>query len=139
MVFKDDYWFLSNFYNCKVKWKGYTLDSSEALFQALKSRNWTDFKKFIGLTPSQAKKLGNVIDIRPDWDRIRIDVMRAVLRAKFLDPANVILAKKLLATNNIELIEDNYWNDTFWGKCNGVGENHLGKLLMELREEIKNN
>lgn len=47
------------------------------------------------------------------------------------------LRDKLIATGNTELIEDNTWNDRFWGVCNGEGINHLGKLLMELRDELK--
>ena len=37
----------------------------------------------------------------------------------------------------MELIEGNVWNDTFWGVCNGKGHNHLGKILMKVRDEIR--
>jgi predicted NAD-dependent protein-ADP-ribosyltransferase YbiA (DUF1768 family) len=42
----------------------------------------------------------------------------------------------LKATGDEELVEGNWWNDTFWGVCNGVGENNLGKLLMKIRAEL---
>ena len=40
-------------------------------------------------------------------------------------------------TNNEELIEGNTWNDTYWGVCNGRGQNHLGKILMKVRSLLK--
>jgi predicted NAD-dependent protein-ADP-ribosyltransferase YbiA (DUF1768 family) len=41
----------------------------------------------------------------------------------------------LIDTGNEELCEFNTWGDTFYGVCNGVGKNILGKLLMEIRDE----
>ncbi len=45
------------------------------------------------------------------------------------------LKQKLISTGNSILEEGNYWNDTFWGICKEKEENHLGKLLMKVREE----
>jgi len=56
------------------------------------------------------------------------------LREKFKNP---ILRELLLMTGDAELVEFNEWNDRFWGVCKGVGENRLGILLQEIREEIK--
>lgn len=42
----------------------------------------------------------------------------------------------LINTGDAELIEGNSWGDTFWGECNGIGENNLGKILMKIRKEI---
>lgn len=47
----------------------------------------------------------------------------------------MILSEMLEATGDAELIEGNHWGDTFWGVCNGVGQNNLGKLLMAIRSE----
>jgi hypothetical protein len=47
------------------------------------------------------------------------------------------LKQLLLATGDKELIEGNTWGDTFWGVCNGIGQNHLGKILMAKRTELK--
>jgi predicted NAD-dependent protein-ADP-ribosyltransferase YbiA (DUF1768 family) len=58
--------------------------------------------------------------------------MLNLLRQKFQNPE---LREKLLCTGKLELIEGNYWGDTYWGVCRGVGENRLGKLLMLVREE----
>jgi predicted NAD-dependent protein-ADP-ribosyltransferase YbiA (DUF1768 family) len=60
--------------------------------------------------------------------------MRDLLRKKFRNPS---LRQKLADTGTAKIIEGNYWGDTFWGECPvGNGENHLGKLLMEIRKEI---
>ncbi len=67
--------------------------------------------------------------------------MEQVLRAKFAAPH---LREKLLATGDRVLIEGNHWRDTTWGmvrdKTTGEwrGRNELGKLLMKLRDEIRN-
>ena len=42
-----------------------------------------------------------------------------------------------MATGDAELVEGNTWNDTYWGVCNGVGHNHLGKILMQVRQELQ--
>jgi predicted NAD-dependent protein-ADP-ribosyltransferase YbiA (DUF1768 family) len=49
---------------------------------------------------------------------------------------NPELRVKLLNTGDLQLVEGNYWGDTFWGVCNGKGENHLGKILMRVRKEL---
>jgi predicted NAD-dependent protein-ADP-ribosyltransferase YbiA (DUF1768 family) len=72
------------------------------------------------------------MEIRPDWDKIKLSVMRAILEAKFRRPD---LMNRLIHTFPKEIVEDNNWHDTYWGVCEGVGENHLGELLMEVREK----
>jgi len=47
-----------------------------------------------------------------------------------------LLTRALIATGDTELIEGNDWEDTFWGVCNGMGENNLGKLLMKVRQSL---
>ena len=81
-------------------------------------------------------RLGRRIELRPDWEEVKIEIMRQVLKSKFTH--NPELREKLIATGNTELIEGNNWNDRFWGVCRGVGKNHLGKLLMEIRAELVN-
>ena len=112
--------------------------STEAAFQAAKCKSLDDRKAFIGKTPAEAKKLGRKVSLREDWDDCKVDVMREILLLKFCSPTeeSKMLAKKLVSTGDAELIEGNYWHDTFWGICNGEGENHLGKLLMEIREML---
>jgi hypothetical protein len=59
--------------------------------------------------------------------------MLDILRIKFQNPR---MRDALIGTNGVKLIEENEWNDTFWGVCNGRGQNHLGKLLMQVRSEL---
>jgi len=66
---------------------------------------------------------------------MRIGIMTELVRQKFT--RHVDLKQKLLETGNAKLIEGNHLGDKFFGVCNGIGENWLGKILMQIREEIK--
>jgi hypothetical protein len=85
-------------------------------------------------TPGESKKLGRRCPVREDWEEIKLSVMEELVRSKFSNPK---LSQKLLETNDKLLVEGNTWGDTFWGVCNGRGENHLGKILMKVRSELK--
>jgi len=79
-----------------------------------------------------AKRLGKEVELRPDWPKIKLEIMADLLWQKFV--LNPELRARLLTTGDRELIEGNTWGDTYWGKCNQVGENHLGRLIMRLRD-----
>lgn len=135
--FDGEYRWLSNFWECCITYRGVVFSSLEAAYQAAKSTTQEDFDKFIYLTPGKAKKLGKKIKLRADWESVKLSIMEELLRTKF---SNVILRNKLMDTGKAELVEGNYWHDNCWGsctcvKCGNKGENHLGKLLMKLREE----
>lgn len=139
--FKGDYFFLSNYYNSPILFglangESMMAPTMEHYFQASKTIYLDQQKKILSAaTPGEAKKLGRTCTLRSDWEEIKDSIMYLGLRQKFHNPT---LQKKLLATGEEELIEGNWWNDTYWGVCNGVGKNKLGKLLMKLREEYKN-
>ena len=84
--------------------------------------------------PGQAKRIGRRIELRPGWDDVRDEIMLDLIRIKFYLPS---LATKLLATGDAELVEGNYWGDTYWGVSRGRGENRLGQILMQVRDEIR--
>lgn len=132
--FRGEYSFLSNMYPIMVRIDGESYPSAEHAFQALKSLN-KDVRLAISVcrSPSEAKYAGKHIELRDDWDSVKVDIMYKILLAKFKNPE---LAKKLKDTGSEELIEGNTWNDKFWGVCNGDGQNMLGKLLMKVREEL---
>ena len=132
--FRGEFHWLSNFYSCSVHYEGLTFGNTEAAFQAAKCLDMKERERFFSLSGGQAKRLGKRVELRPDWNDIRIDVMREVLRAKF--GQNPELREKLIATGDAELIEGNKHRDVFWGVCNGKGNNQLGKLLMQVRKEI---
>ena len=139
--FTDEYDFLSNFYSAPIEWGWYTYPTSEHAFQAAKATIPEDAKYVRDApTPGEAKKRGRKIEMRANWDNIRVTVMADILRAKFAQHPD--LKARLLATGDAQLVEGTYWHDQFWGICNcskhgGKGENQLGKALMRLRQELR--
>lgn len=132
--FRDAYAFLSNFYDVPVEYNGLCFCNSEAAFQAQKTVDETERVQFTNLDASNAKRLGRIISLRDDWERVKIQVMYEVCYAKFTQ--NPRLAKWLIETGDEILVEGNTWNDKFWGVCNGEGANNLGKILMAIRTEL---
>jgi len=127
--FRGDYSFLSNFHTCKIEYEGYTYQNVEAAFQAQK--DLTRRSEFENLTPTLAKRLGRKVNLRSDWENVKVGIMKELVKCKF--DHNPELKEKLLETGDRLLIEGNTWNDTFWGVCKGKGKNTLGEILMELR------
>lgn len=134
--FRGEYFFLSNFYEAPVTYRGLTYGSNEAAFQAQKCMTETERAEFTALRPSDSKRMGRRVRLRPDWEDVKIGIMEDIVRAKFTQNAD--LKAMLLATGEAELEEGNNWNDTFWGvhKSNGRGLNHLGRILMKVRAEL---
>jgi ribA/ribD-fused uncharacterized protein len=130
--FSGQYRWLSNFAPALVHLDGIEYLSVEHAYQAAKSFD-AKYRASIArcATPTDAKRLGRTVPLRTDWPQVKLAVMEDLLRQKFSQP---FFATKLHATGNEELVEGNYWHDTFWGVCNGVGENHLGRLLMLIRD-----
>lgn len=121
--FRDELYFLSNMFPCKVK----EFSCVESYFQAMKCPERAN--EFIDLNGYQAKSLGRKVKLVDNWNDKRISVMKSILFIKFQGE----LLERLKAIEG-EIIERNTWNDTFWGVCKDKGENHLGKLLMEIRD-----
>jgi N-glycosidase YbiA len=128
--FSGPYAFLSNFWPCRIEHDGLIYETVEAAFQAQKTLDLDQRVLFTTLGPGNAKRAGRTLLIREDWEQIKLSVMRQLLLTKFSDPS---LRNMLLATGDEELVKGNSWGDVYWGVCNGVGENHLGRLLMALR------
>lgn len=134
--FFESFRFLSNFAWSDIEIDGKKYVSVEHAFQAAKAITQEDHDFVANQpTPKKAKWAGRKINIRPDWNDIKLDVMEILLRAKFTQ--NKGLGEMLLLTYPYELEETNNWGDTFWGVCDGVGQNHLGKLLMKIRNELR--
>lgn len=131
--FEGNYAFLSNFYICDVHYNCHKFRSAEAAFQAAKCPE--RYEEFLTLGPKEAKSLGRKVELRYDWEHIKDLVMYEIVYDKFT--LNEDLKQKLLATDNEELVEGNHWHDTYWGVCNGVGQNKLGKILMRVREKLR--
>jgi N-glycosidase YbiA len=82
-------------------------------------------------TPGEAKKLGRAAKLRPDWEQVKLSVMREALALKFAE--GTAEAAYLVSTAGHYLQEGNTWDDKFWGVCAGEGENWLGFCLMAQR------
>jgi len=132
--FSGEYSFLSNFHHCHVPYNGNFYRNAEAAFQAQKTLDEEVKEEFERLDPLRAKRKGRKLELRSDWESVKVNIMKEVVKSKFM--SNPELRNKLIATRDAELIEFNNWRDVFWGVCNGKGENQLGKLLMQVRKEI---
>ena len=133
--FTKEYRWLSNFWEVDVTLDNDVYPSVEAAYQAAKTLIMSERVPFLTAKPAEAKKLGKTVTKRADWDQIKVSVMRDLLFQKFKNPE---LKEWLLRTGDAQLIEGNWWGDTFWGVCRGKGENHLGKLLMQVRRVYAN-
>jgi len=138
--YEQDFYVLSNFSSFRVFIYGRDFDTSEHAY------HW---KKFATTDRITADLVANACSAheslklatekralrRKDWDQVKVDVMREILRAKVHQHDYV--KKKLLATGDRELVE-NSWRDDFWGwGPNRDGQNVLGKLWMEVRAELQ--
>lgn len=156
----DNEWHaLSNFYQgAPIRVGPYAFPTGEHFFQAMKATSNRDFRKVIACaTPGEAKAEGqHMLRLRPDWERVKYDVMAWVLAEKFSPGRHE--ATVLLATGDALLVEGTTWGDRVWGvdlKAGrklmarpseevwergepwfSPGRNWLGRLLMARRAEL---
>lgn len=138
--FDGQYAFLSNFYPSPFIHEGIVYPTNEHFFQAMKTLDIDERKKIAAAeTPGLAKRMGRNVQLRSDWEKVKVYYMELGLRLKF---ANKALAEKLIATGDEELVEGTKWHDNEWGSCscsrcvNILGKNKLGNLLMKVRKEL---
>lgn len=140
--FEGEHAFLSNFHHCPFTTEsGEQAVTVEHAYQASKTTNRLLAAAIRNApTAGQAKRAGNAVRLRSDWEAVKIGVMRSLLRRKFQDPA---LRQMLLDTGDAMLVEGNDHHDNFWGTCScsacsaKASLNVLGELLMGIREEIR--
>ena len=132
----------SNLFRRDVEFEGETFATSEHAYQAGKARK-PEVRRWLMAAPSPALLAMAAHglyywDVAPGWSTSKFDRMRAVLRAKFAQHED--LRELLLSTGDARLIEaatvDSDVN-RLWGEVNGVGRNMLGVLLMEVRDELR--
>ena len=136
LKFTDEYRWLSNFADVRVKMDGVIYKSVEHAYQAAKSedKEWRSFCK-TEEKASKVKRYSRRIEIREDWNELRVDIMRNLLVQKFgQEPYRSLL----IETGQLYIIEGNDWGDRFWGVDlnTGEGKNALGRLIMDIRDEI---
>ena len=149
MYFDGEYAFLSNFYDSPIEFmtvdgKKMIAPTVEHAFQAEKAMFSAEQEAILKAdTPGRAKRLGRHVLLRPDWEDVKDKVMEEFVSRKFRLPE---LRDKLLATGNANLVEGNTWHDSVWGICtcpkcinnpNIKGQNKLGKILMKVRDSIR--
>jgi len=135
--FQGEYRWLSNFWPARVTFDGIQFTSVETAYVAAKTKDREERKRISKMSPGDAKRYGKTIE-PVGWAGRKFEVMLELLRLKF-SLQNPVLRNKLIATKNTLLEEGNRWNDVVWGVSlhNGVGANHLGRLLMQVRSEIQ--
>lgn len=136
--FKDEFRFLSNFWQVPVVFEGMIFRSSEHAYVAAKTLDLEKRKQIQTIEKSgEVKRLGRKLALREDWEEVKLSVMESILRDKFdIDRKDTDVWKLLDETGDAELIEGNTWGDVFWGQCPiGTGRNELGKILMIIRED----
>jgi len=149
MLFKNELDFLSNFYPCAIQWRGTFWPTVEHAFQAAKCAHPEDEEPIRKApTPGIAKGMGRHVLLRPDWEKIKVDIMTDLVYRKFRyckhTQEAIPLSELLIETGQCPLEEGNYWHDNFWGncyckKCERIrGKNILGIILEEIRRELAN-
>lgn len=137
--FRDELEFLSNFSRHQVVLDGFYYPTAEHAFQAAKTLDPNLRHEFRhDISPATAKHRGRLLRLRPDWEHVKVQVMRLVLASKFT--VNDNLAGRLIFQTPTVLIETNGWHDNEWGDCACgrpqcvlPGNNLLGRCLMDLR------
>jgi ribA/ribD-fused uncharacterized protein len=151
--FRHEYGFLTNFHYKQVAYEGITYPTNENAYQAAKTDSLSERNKFINLSPREARNLGQKVQLIADWDNLRYDVMRKLVRQKFRWGWE---REALVATAGATLIEGNWWHDNFFGICYGetfkfgdtttgchickakglIGQNNLGKIIEDTRAAL---
>jgi len=136
--YEHEFYVFSNFSSFKLLWKGRDWMTSEHAYHSEKFDS-EEVKELIFQTRSAHDAFTLAKEhreqYRADWHDIKVSVMKEILRTK-VDQHPYVL-KKLLETGDRDIIEDS-WRDDFWGwGPNKDGQNQLGKLWMELREEYR--
>lgn len=132
--FKGEFKWLSNFTDCRVEFDSDVYPSVEHAYCAAKTFELALRLHLKTLPANRAKQFAHKFTLIPDWDIIKFEVMNNLLLQKFSQEPFTSL---LLATGDAYIEETNWWNDTVWGVCNGRGENRLGKMIMEIRNALK--
>lgn len=124
-------------YPCRIKYKGYTFRNAQAIYQSSKCPS--RIEEFVNLNPQEAKELGRKVFLRDDWEERKYHEMYGVMLAKFIpndyskNTQTLDFFNKLLETWPEEIIYND--EDFYWGCINGSGENKLGKILEDIRDE----
>jgi ribA/ribD-fused uncharacterized protein len=136
--FRGEYHWLSNFHLVNINYKGRDYPSVEHAFMSAKNetKEWKDFCSNLHESPGIIKKFGRDIPLVPNWESIKIQVMKDCILAKFSQEP---FKSKLLETGDTEIIEGNDWGDIYWGYDirKNKGKNYLGRIIMDTRDFLR--
>lgn len=138
-TFRDEYRWLSNMADCEIKYGDLVFKSTEAFYQAMKTKDKDIRALFTKYDGQTSKREGRKLSLRSDWEIVKDDVMKFALSKKF---SKEPFKSLLLSTGDVDIIEGNYWHDNYFGsctcaKCGNRGLNKLGKMIMEIRNNLK--
>lgn len=133
--FRREYSFLSMSYPAVITYNGIVFYTAEAAYQAQKMTSRKEQEKMSALGLEAVRKRGQKISPRPDWEKIKTQIMYEIQLAKFSQSPH--LKEKLLSTAGKTLLDTGYAHNPYWTEMRGEGENNLGKILMKVREELK--
>lgn len=144
---KDTVYFFSHAYDPLNNWSAHIVEIWGNKFPTVEHA--FHYRKFSDTYPEIAAKVLNASspwaamqaarkyknEVRPDWHEVKIGIMTEINRAKFIQNEDAL--ECLLKTGNKKIVENSPWN-SFWG-CgeNGKGKNMMGKILMQIREELR--
>jgi ribA/ribD-fused uncharacterized protein len=135
-VFRNHFFFLSNFFPVVVPYEGLLYPSVEHAYQAAKFPREPNVQRLLqeNIPAGEAKAIGRSAKLPPrGWSVIRLDIMRELVQSKF---KRADLRELLLATGNRRIAHVNDWGDKFWGMDQfGNGEDHLGRILVATRTQ----
>lgn len=135
--FKGEYDFLNNRYGCSFMWQGIRYNNVESAFHASKYTDESERKILSRMSADKAVKKSMDFTPSAEWEDCKLNIMESILLAKF--DQNPSLKKRLIETDNRILINGNNKHETYWGVdlYSWKGENHLGKILMTIRDKEK--
>lgn len=138
-TFRDEHSWLSNMADCEIKYGDLVFKSTEAFYQAMKTKDKDIRALFTKYDGQTSKREGRKLSLRSDWEIVKDDVMKFALSKKF---SKEPFKSLLLSTGDVDIIEGNYWHDNYFGicscaKCGNKGLNKLGKMIMEIRNNLK--
>jgi len=134
----DEYGEFSNFAAFPVRLANKMWPTTEHYFQAMKFENAAEREEIRkASSPMLAARMGRdrKRKLRRDWESVKVSIMREAVLAKFTQHEN--LKQLILSTGDADIIEHTA-NDDFWGDGgNGRGKNWLGRILVEVRDKLR--
>lgn len=143
--FRGEHRWLSNFWYARVRFEGQSFPTVEHAYVAAKTTDPAQRAHIAAIDkPGHVKRYGRNLQLRPDWEGIKMSVMLGLLRQKFAPGTE--LGRRLELTGDALIEEGNTWGDIFWGVhrpnqaagepwAQPRGSNMLGKLIMQVRWE----